>query len=260
MRSCSKLLRTFGRKLLMFWSKLKKPIIGLAPMHEVSNSVFRLECKKNGADIVYSEMIAAEAVIRNIAKALDMAKFSKKERPIIIQLFGTNPVNIAEAAKIIENKFKPDGIDLNFGCPVPKAQKQGFGAVQLRDSKKISEICKSVKSVLKNTPISVKMRLVSQSLSDNLIFIEAIKPFIDALVIHGRTLNQLYKGDANWEIIYEIKKHNPDLIVLGNGDIKSAQDFEEKIKNLDGVLIGRAARKNPQIFKELHVAKDQVCR
>ena len=244
----------------MIWENLKKPIIGLAPMHSVTNSAFRLECKKFGAEIVYTEMVAAEAIIRNVSKALEMAQFSEDERPIIIQIFGNNPKSLARAAAILEKKFKPNGIDLNFGCPVQKAQKQGFGAIQLNNPEKAVLICRSVKKVLKNTPLSLKMRLVSENLEENLNFIKKIEPFINALAIHGRTLSQLYKGEVNWGLIYQIKENFPKLIILGNGNIKNSSDFVEKIKNLDGVLIGRGAKLNQQIFKEIKEFKDSICR
>lgn len=220
-------------------------------MHGFTNSEFRLKCREAGADLVYTEMVAAEAIIRRIPKAFEMMKFDEEERPIIIQIFGSNPISMAQAAQIIEKEFKPDGIDINFGCPVQKAEKQGFGAVLLRDTKKAIEIIKSVKKVLKTTPLSIKIRL-NDDIKDTIDFIKlAQSTSVQMVAIHGRTLTQKYRGQADYDKLYEIKNHFPNLTILGSGDIKSRDDIETKLGNLDGLLIGRAAKVNQEIFKEL---------
>jgi hypothetical protein len=232
--------------------KTKRPILALAPMHSVSQSPLRISCRKAGADVVYSEMIASEAIIRFIPQTYEMMKFTEIERPIIIQIFGNNPDSMAQAAEIIENKVNPDGIDINFGCPVQKAAKQGFGAVQLSDSDNAVKIVRSVKKVLKKTPLSIKIRLVTKNISDTLGFVsKMVEAGIDMIAIHGRTPTQKYGGVADWSHAYEIKKLFPNIIVLGNGDIKSAEDLKNKIGNLDGVLVGRAAKVSSKIFTEL---------
>jgi len=237
---------------LMLFLDLKKPIIALAPMHGFTNSEFRLRCRKNGADLVYSEMVAAEGIIRRIPACLKQLQFVKEERPIILQIFGSNPESMARAAQIIEQEYAPDGIDINFGCPVQKAAKQGFGAVLLRDGKKTIEIIRAVKSVLKKTPLSIKIRL-NDNICDTIDFVgEAKKAGIDMVAVHGRTLTQKYRGQADYNKIWQVKTAYPDLLVLGSGDIKTRDDLHTKIGNLDGVLIGRAAKIRPEIFKDLH--------
>lgn len=228
-----------------------RPIIGLAPMHGFTNSDFRLRCKKASADLVYSEMVAAEGIIRKVPAVLSMLEFTDAERPIILQIFGSNPESMAKAAQIIETEYKPDGIDINFGCPVQKAAKQGFGAVLLRDPKKAIDIIKKVKSILKTTPLSIKIRL-NDNIKDTIDFIKKAQAAgVSMVAIHGRTLTQKYKGQADYDKLHEIKSHFPNLIILGSGDIKSKIDIDNKLGNLDGVLIGRAAKISPEIFQKL---------
>ena len=221
-------------------------------MHGFTNSPFRLKCRQFGADVVYSEMVAAEAIIRRVPNALEMIKFTEAERPIVIQIFGSNPESMAQAAKIIEDEFKPDGIDLNFGCPVQKAAKQNFGAVQLSDTDNAVNIVKAISKILDHTPLSAKMRLPDDDVSSAINFVRAIKNAgIKLVAIHGRTATQKYRGQADWAPIYDIKKQFPNLFVLGNGGIRSKSDLDAKLGNLDGVLIGRAAKINLEIFLEL---------
>jgi tRNA-dihydrouridine synthase B len=138
-----------------YWfDSIKKPIIALAPMHGFTNSELRRKCRQAGADAVYSEMIAAEAIIRRIPKAFEMMTFEEGERPIVIQIFGANPASMAQAAEIIEKEIKPDGIDINFGCPVQKAAKQEFGSYQLRRPQKAAEIVRAVANAT-SLPVSV---------------------------------------------------------------------------------------------------------
>lgn len=243
---------------MSFWyKKIKSPIIGLAPMHGYTKSNFRALCRANGADVVYTEMIASEAIIRDVADAFKMIEFTEGERPIIVQIFGSNPESMAQAAQIIEEKFSPDGIDVNFGCPVQKAAKQGFGAIQLSNSNESAAILNAMYQKLKQTPLSAKIRLVDQNIVHTLNFIKKISPYIKVLAVHGRSATQKYRGQADWSQIHQIKKEFPNLIVLGNGDIKTLADLKLKIGNLDGALIGRAAKINPKIFKELIKIKEK---
>jgi len=142
----------------MWFEKINKPIIGLAPMFGYSSHKLRLKSRQAGADVVFTEMVAAEAIIRNVDKAWEMCEFDDKERPIVIQIFGNKPDSIARAVKLIDKKLAPDGIDINFGCPVQKASKQGFGSVLLNNPKLAKEIIKAAVRATK-IPISVKMRL-----------------------------------------------------------------------------------------------------
>lgn len=231
--------------------KLPKPIIALAPMHGFTKSDFRLKCRQLGADLVYSEMVAAEGIIRRVPAVMEQLAFSQAERPIIIQIFGSKPESMAQAAQIIETEYKPDGIDLNFGCPVQKAAKQGFGAVLLRDTEKAIDIIKAVKKALKKTPLSMKIRL-NDEIGQTIDFINrAQQAGVSMVAIHGRTLTQKYRGEADYKKIHEIRKHFPDLLILGSGDIRTKADLDAKLGNLDGVLIGRAAKIKPEIFREL---------
>lgn len=224
-------------------------------MHGYTNSEFRLKCKLAGADMIYTEMIATEAIIRRIPKVFEMLKFKEEDRPIVAQIFGSKPEVMAEAAKIIERKFKPDGIDINFGCSVQKAKKQGFGSCQLKDAKRAGAIVRAVKKAV-GLPVSAKIRLLNKHPADTISFIKVLeKSGIDAIAIHGRTPTQKFSDHADWGIMHKIKKEFPKLLILGNGDIKEARDLKQKIGNLDGALVGRRAIKNPNIFKELIKSK-----
>jgi len=224
-------------------------------MHGFTDSAFRLKCRRAGADAVYSEMVAAEAIIRLVPKALEMIKFQKEERPIVIQIFGTSPSSMAKAARIIEKKFRPDGIDINFGCPVQKAAKQGFGAIQTQNPAQASAIVRAV-SRATTLPVSVKTRLSDKTAKKSGDFVELMFQSGAKLVaIHGRTPTQKYRGSADWEILHEIKKRLKDKTILGSGDIRCVQDLKEKIGNLDGALIGRAAKRDPKIFAKLKKIK-----
>lgn len=243
---------------MKYWfEKIKKPILGLAPMHQVSRASLRIACKATGADVTFSEMVASQAVIRKIPETFEMIKFSQTERPYVVQIFGNDPEIMAQAAELIEKQFAPDGIDINFGCPVQKAEKQGFGSCQLKDPKSAAKIVKAMKNALDHTPISAKIRVVSKETQDTVDFVQEIYDAgINLVSIHGRTPTQKYKGEADWTIAYEVKREFPDLFVLGNGDIKSLEDLKKKIGNLDGALIGRAAKVKPEIFRELVKIKD----
>jgi tRNA dihydrouridine synthase A len=225
-------------------------------MHGFTNSEFRLKCRQFGADLVYTEMVAAEGIIRRVPAVLSQLEFVAAERPVIAQIFGSNPDSMAQAAKIIEDEYAHDGIDINFGCPVQKAAKQGFGAVLLRDANKALEIIKSVKSTLKHTPLSIKIRL-NDNIIDTINFIkQAQLAGVQMVAIHGRTLTQKYRGVADYDKLHAIKSHFPNLIILGSGDIKSKKDIEQKLGNLDGVLVGRAAKIRPSVFAELKLATE----
>lgn len=234
-----------------WYESVEKPILALAPMHQVSRSDLRQLCHKYGADVTFSEMVAAEAVIRHVPQAFKMMQHSKEEGIFIVQIFGNNPETMAQAAKIIQEEIKPDGIDINLGCPVQKAAKQGFGSCQLNDPISVSEIIKAI-TLSVDLPISIKMRAPSKDIEETIDFVREIKEAgIYMVSVHGRTPTQKYGGVADWNHAYEIKKVFPELIVLGNGDIKTAEDFKNKIGNLDGVMIGRWAKVHPEIFFQI---------
>lgn len=224
---------------------LNKKII-LAPMAEINNIAFRLLCKKYGADLIFTEMISANALVRNNPRTLEMIKFLPKERPFVLQLFGQNTKNLIDAAKMFEDKV--DMIDINMGCPSEGILSQGSGAALLKRPNKVKEIVEAVtKSV--DIPISVKIRTEKNYLKISKIIEDA---GAYALIVHARTTSQGYSGEADWSKIKNIKE-NLTIPVIGNGNIKSGQDalrmFTET--KCDSIMIGRAAIGNPYIFKQI---------
>ncbi len=207
--------------------------------------------------VVFKEMVSSEAIVRGNKKTLKMCAFTKNERPLIIQIFGDNPEVMAQAAKIIEKKFKPDGIDINMGCPVPKiAQKSAAGAALMRNPKLAAAIVKSVKKAVK-LPISVKTRLGWNDKKDILKFAEILEQAgADLLTVHGRTKVQGYAEQADWEMIAEVKKILK-IPLIANGDIVDAESAKKclNITGADGIMIGRGALGKPWIFQEVESRK-----
>lgn len=234
-----------------FYQKLNKPIFALAPMAGVADSAFRQICKTFGADIVYSEMISATAIVYNSEKTLELMKFAKIERPYVIQLFGSKPEHFVHAAKFITKKIKPDGLDINFGCPVKKVVKQGAGAVLMNDLKLAREI---VKAVLANTdlPVSIKIRArVGQTTA--LDFLKHLSDLdIKAVMIHGRSIGQGNSGEVDWKIIKQARPLVKGRL-LANGGVKDKAGADELLRftGADGVAIGQGALGKPWIFKEI---------
>jgi len=229
------------------------PVI-LAPMEEVTDPPFRSVCKEAGADLVYTEFISSEGLIRDIAKSMKKLYFGFHERPVGIQIFGNNADSMVEAAHIAE-AANPDLIDINWGCSVRKVSSKGSGAGILKDIPKMVSI---TSDVVKTTrlPVTVKTRLGLNEENKNIVEIaERLQDVgIQAISIHGRTKDQLYKGDADWVTISKVKE-NPRIIipVFGNGDINSAEKaaFIRKTYLVDGIMIGRAAIGYPWIFREI---------
>jgi nifR3 family TIM-barrel protein len=226
----------------------------LAPMEDITDRSFRQLCKEFGADILYTEFVASEALIRNIEKSFQKLNIEDTERPVGIQIYGHRIDAMVEAAKIAE-QYKPDLIDINFGCPVKKIAMRGAGAGMLRDVPTMIKMTKAVVDAVK-IPVTVKTRLGwdSESLIIDQIAQELQDTGISALTIHGRTRAQLYRGTSDWSLIKKIKE-NPqiNIPIIGNGDIndgKSAKNAFENF-NVDGIMIGRAAIGKPWIFKEI---------
>ncbi len=226
----------------------------LAPMEDVSDPPFRELCKKHGADLMYTEFISSEGLIRDAAKSIQKLDIFEYERPVGIQIFGYDIDSMRQATEIT-TQAKPDIIDINYGCPVKKVTCKGAGAGILQDIPKMvsmtSEIVKST-----DLPVTVKTRLGWNE--DNKHIVEVAERLqdigIQAISIHGRTRKQMYKGDADWTLISEVK-NNPriHIPVFGNGDIDSpekAKIMKERY-NVDGMMIGRAAIGNPWIFNEI---------
>ena len=226
----------------------------LAPMEDVSDPPFRKLCKRGGADVMYTEFISSEGLIRNAEKSVQKLDIFEFERPIGIQIFGNNIDSMKEATKIASNT-NPDIIDINYGCPVKKVTCKGGGAAILQDIPKMvkmtSEIVKST-----NIPVTVKTRLGWDDSTKYIVEVaERLQDVgIKAISIHGRTRKQMYKGEANWELIRDVKNNQRMKIpVFGNGDVscpKSAKEKKEKYQ-VDGIMIGRGAIGNPWVFNQI---------
>lgn len=236
-----------------FWQKLKKPVLALAPMAGITDSAFRQICKKYGADVVYSEMASVDALFFKSQKTLELLKFDKKERPYIVQLFGKKPEHFAAAAKIVTKKIKPDGIDINFGCPAKKVFGHGSGCALMPQKELAREI---IFAVCKNTslPVSIKIRAGLKNINA-LEFIKNVKdlPF-QAVMVHGRTYEGKFSGKVDFEIVEKIKKIIPNRIVLANGGITEpdqAIGVFKKYPLLDGIGIARGTLGCPWIFDEI---------
>ena len=226
----------------------------LAPMEDISDPPFRELCKAYGADIMYTEFVSSDGLIRDAIKSLKKFDFSEEERPLGIQIFGHDIETMKQATAMAE-KAKPDLIDINFGCPVRKVVKKGAGAALLSDIPKMvmiaSEVVKST-----HLPVTIKTRLGWDETNKPIVEIaERMQDVgIKAITIHGRTRAQMYTGKADWTLIGKVKENARMFIpVFGNGDIDSPQKALEMKNNynVDGIMIGRACIGNPWIFKEI---------
>lgn len=226
----------------------------LAPMEDVSDPPFRALCKEQGADVVYTEFISSEGLIRDAAKSTMKLDIYEKERPVGIQIFGANLDSMLQSVEIVE-KSNPDIIDINFGCPVKKVVSKGAGAGILKD---VDLMVSLTAAMVKRTklPITIKTRLGWDQ--DSIKIVEVAEKLQDAgckaIAIHGRTRSQMYKGEADWVPIAEVK-NNPrmHIPVFGNGDIdtpEKAMEMRDKY-GLDGAMIGRASIGNPWFFKQV---------
>lgn len=226
----------------------------LAPLEDITDSAFRRICKSFGADMVYTEFVSSEALVRDVAKSQQKILFHEAERPIGIQLFGNDPEAMARAAMLAQ-EAGPELIDINFGCPVRKIAMKGSGAALLNDIPKMIQITDAVVRAV-NLPVTVKTRL---GWDDNSKYIVEIAEHlqdvgIQAITIHGRTRAQMYTGKADWTLIGEVK-NNPRMTipVIGNGDVINAE-IALNMKNaygVDGIMIGRGAIGNPWLFGEI---------
>lgn len=230
-----------------------RPVM-LAPMEDVTDLSFRLICKEQGADMVYTEFVSADALIRNINSTTRKLTIDPGERPTAIQIYGREVEPMVEAAKIVETA-NPDILDINFGCPVKKVAGKGAGAGMLRDIPKMLEITRAVVDAVK-IPVTVKTRLGWDHNSK--IIVELAEQLQDcgikALTVHGRTRSQMYTGSADWEMIARVKD-NPRLSIpiIGNGDITTPQQVVEAFDHygVDGVMVGRASIGAPWIFHDM---------
>lgn len=226
----------------------------LAPMEDVTDPPFRYMCKKFGVDMMYSEFVSSDALSRNVKKTMEKMEIHPGEKPFGIQLYGKNIQAMVESAKITE-KWEPDIIDLNFGCPVKKVAMKGAGAGMLRD---VPLMLKMTREVVCSTklPVTVKTRLGWDDDSRNIVDLALMlqDTGIQALTIHGRTRAQMYSGQADWSLIGEVKNHpGIHIPIIGNGDIDSPQKARQMFDEygVDAIMVGRAAIGRPWLFREI---------
>lgn len=232
----------------------ERPVL-LAPMEDVTDMPFRRLCKGYGADMMYTEFVSADAIVRDIKSSMKKLDIDDAERPVGVQIYGREIEPMVEAAKIVEASG-PDIIDINFGCPVKKIAGKGAGAGMLRDIPKMVEMTRQIVRAVDHTPVTVKTRLgwdeESKFVVDTAEKLQDVG--ISAITIHGRTRAQMYTGQADWTLIGEVKR-NPRMTipVIGNGDIDSATAAREAFDRygVDAIMIGRASIGKPWIFEEV---------
>ncbi len=230
-----------------------EPVL-LAPMEDITDASFRHMCKMFGADMMYTEFISSDGLIRNGRKSLQKLHIDKNERPIGIQIYGHLIEPMLASVKIVE-KANPDVIDLNFGCPVKKIAARGAGSGMMKNPELMEEMTRRIVQST-NLPVTAKTRLGYDEENKNVLEIafRLQDAGIKALTIHGRTRSQMYKGKADWDLIHRVKTH-PDIEIpiIGNGDIRSGEMAREYIDTykVDGIMIGRASIGRPWIFKEI---------
>ncbi len=231
----------------------EKPVF-LAPMEDVTDPAFRLMCKRFGADMVYTEFVSSDALIRLVNKTTQKLTICDEERPVAIQIYGREVDTMCEAARIVE-EAKPDLLDINFGCPVKRVAGKGAGAGMLQNIPLMLDITREVVKAV-NIPVTVKTRLGWDA--DHKIIVELAEQLQDcgiaALTIHGRTRAQMYTGEADWTLIGAVKE-NPrmHIPIIGNGDITTAAKAKEGFERygVDAVMIGRGSVGRPWIFREV---------
>lgn len=234
-----------------------RPVL-LAPMEDVTDIGFRLLCRQLGASMVYSEFVAADALVRMVNKSLEKLTVCDAERPVAIQIYGKDPIAVRDAAQIVVERAHPDVLDINFGCPVKRVAGKGAGAGLLQDVPRMLEITRAVVDAV-DVPVTAKTRLGWDSEHKIIVpLAEQLQDWgIKALTIHGRTRAQMYTGEADWTLIGEVKR-NPrmHIPIIGNGDITSAEGAVDAFERfgVDAVMVGRATFGRPWIFKELHDA------
>src|SRR6056297_2591475 len=226
----------------------------LAPMAGVTDKAYRSIIKDFGCSLMFTEMVSAKAVVYGYKKTNRLIEFPDSQRPIGVQLFGNDPVIMAEAAKIIEEKYKPDLIDINMGCPVPKIVNNNEGSALMKDVELSFNIVEAMVRAV-TIPITVKTRKGFNDEQVNAVeFAKSMEQAGASMVtIHGRTREQYYRGKADWEIIKEVKE-NVDIPVVGNGDIFSEEDAKEMLEytNCDAVMVARGIQGNPFLIKQIN--------
>ncbi|MDD6942699.1 MAG: tRNA dihydrouridine synthase DusB [Muribaculaceae bacterium] len=238
--------------------KYYRPVL-LAPMEDVTDPSFRLICHEQGAAMVFTEFVSAEALVRDISSTVRKLTIDDRERPVAIQIYGREPEAMVQAAQIVE-RANPDVIDLNFGCPVKKVASKGAGAGMLRDIPKLLDITRKVVNAV-SLPVTVKTRLGWDC--ENKIITD-LGPMlqdcgIKALTVHGRTRSQMYTGKADWTLIKALKADpRMEIPIIGNGDITTPEEARDAFEQfgVDGVMIGRASFGAPWIFHDVRQLLD----
>lgn len=233
------------------WQAAQRPIVALAPMAGVTDAAFRQLIKQLAPEtVVYTELLSTDAIHYGAKKTMGMMHFDDKaERPFIVQVFGKKPEYFLSAAKVIE-QMGADGIDINMGCPAAKVVSSCHGSALIKNPELAAELVHATKKTV-SIPVSVKTRLGWETPDTLISFCNGlIDAGADALAIHGRTYSQKFSGISDWDPIYELKK-TVSVPVIGNGDICTPQDAVDKIKNLDGVMVGRATWGNPWLMKDI---------
>ena len=235
----------------------ERPLL-LAPMEDVTDIGFRLLCRRFGAAMVYSEFVAADALVRGVNRSLEKLTVCDEERPVAIQIYGKEPSAVRDAAQLVVERANPDVLDLNFGCPVKRVAGKGAGAGLLQDVPRMLEITRAVVDAVP-VPVTAKTRLGWDQNSKIIVTLaEQLQDCgIAALTIHGRTRSQMYTGQADWTLIGDVKR-NPrmHIPVVGNGDITTPDEARAAFERygVDAVMVGRATFGRPWVFKEMYDA------
>jgi nifR3 family TIM-barrel protein len=225
----------------------------LAPMAGITDSIFRRFCKEYGADVVVTEFVSAEGIFRKNERTLEYLEFEDDERPLGVQLFGADPEHLGEAAKKVLEWKRPDFLDLNFGCPVNKVVSKNGGSALLRDCPLLEKVASAVVQAVAPHPVTAKIRIGWSRETINACTIARILEGagIQALAVHGRTKDQGYSGEADWDVISEVAA-SVRIPVIGNGDLAGARDVARRMTSgVRGVMLGRAAMCSPWIFREI---------
>jgi nifR3 family TIM-barrel protein len=233
------------------WFQNKFPLY-LAPMAGITDKIFRGLCKEQGADVVVTEFVSAEGIFRKNERTMHYLDFDEKERPLGVQIFGGEPSHMGEAARMVIDWVKPDFMDINFGCPVNKVVTKNGGSSLLRDCLLLERVARGVVDAVAPFPVTAKIRIGWDASSINAVTTARIlqDAGIRAVAVHGRTKEQGYSGEADWDVIAQVAEA-VSIPVIGNGDITSALDVKRRRETtrISGVMIGRGAMSNPWIFQ-----------
>ena len=235
------------------WFQDRFPLY-LAPMAGVTDTTFRQLCKEYGADVMVTEFVSAEGIFRRNERTMEYLEFEDAERPLGVQLFGGDPEHLAEAAKMVMDWKRPDFLDINFGCPVSKVVSKNGGSSLLRDCPLLARVAGAIVKAVAPHPVTAKIRIGWSAETVNATTTARILEDcgIQAIAVHGRTKEQGYSGEADWNVIAQVAE-SVRVPVIGNGDLVTAPDVERRMKTtrIAGVMIGRAAMQHPWIFREI---------